>query len=300
MIKSEDLQLVTYLSQEKSIAAVARRMNLTPSAVSQRLSILEDRIGLALADRIGRSGIVLTGDGKFLAQSATRVLTELNLLQDELNNRRGIISGAVSVVAPFGFGRRHVASLLGQFSKLHPSLSIDLRLSDDLSSLPDTSWDILIRVAPFIDSSLASTVLSENKRLVCASPAYVKKYGLPKHPEDLKQHRCISISEDGSKGAYWTFRSKKKEEVSIKIQPDLMTNDGEVALDWAINGLGVIMRSEWSAAAALKAGQLTDVMPVGWSAPEAPIVALTTARHSDSVRISSVVKYLAANMNFKH
>jgi len=300
MIKSEDLQLVTYLSQEKSIAAVARRMNLTPSAVSQRLSILEDRIGLALADRIGRSGIVLTGDGKFLAQSATRVLAELNLLQDELNNRRGIISGAVNVVAPFGFGRRHVAPLLGQFSKLHPSLSIDLRLSDDLSSIPDTSWDILIRVAPFIDSSLASTVLSENKRLVCASPAYVKKYGLPKHPEDLKQHRCISISEDGSKGAYWTFRSKKKEEVSIKIQPDLMTNDGEVALDWAINGLGVIMRSEWSAAAALKAGQLTDVMPVGWSAPEAPIVALTTARHSDSVRISSVVKYLAANMNFKH
>jgi len=296
MIKFEDLQLIWLLAQETSIAAAARKLNLTPSAVSQRLSAFEDRTGLVLAHRNGRSGIALTDDGAFVADRASHVLSEIRALQDELGDRRGIISGHINVVAPFGFGRRYVAPLLGRFGKQHSRLSINLRLSDDLSSIPSTLWDILIRVAPVRDSSLVSTVLSQNKRLICASPSYVQKHGQLKHPKDLKQHRCISISEDGLQSAYWTFQSNIDDDISVKVQPYLTSNDGETALEWAISGLGVVVRSEWSAAPAIRAGQLIELTPAGWSAPDAPILALTTARNSQSARVSAVLEYLAANL----
>lgn len=296
MIKSEDLELVALLAEEASIAAVSGRLNLTPSAVSQRLASLEDRTGLVLAHRNGRAGIILTDDGEFLAEQAAEVLSRLNILQDELNDRRGVIGGTIKIVAPLGFGRRRIAPVLGQFSRANPDLLIDLQLADDLSHLPKDAWDILIRVAPLQDSSLVSRVLSTNKRLICATPAYVEQHGEPKHPHDLKAHRCISISEDGSKGATWAFRSREHEDVAVKIDPYLTTNDGETALDWAMEGLGVVMRSEWSAAPMIKAKRLIDVTPKGWSALEAPIVALTTPRNLQSARISKVLHHLAANI----
>ena len=297
MINSEDLQLVSLLARENSIAGAARKLNLTASAVSQRLSALEDRTGLILADRNGRSGIVLTADGAFIADRASRVLSEFSVLEDQINHRRGVISGNVHVVAPFGFGRHRIAPCLGELSALYPELSIDLQLSDDLNAIPHSTWDILIRVAPLHDSSLVSTVLSENRRLVCASPSYVQKKGLPSSPEDLKNHRCISISEDGTEGAFWAFRSDANEEVSVKIDPHLKTNDGETALEWTISGLGIVMRSEWSAARAIEAGELVEITPAGWSADEAPIVALTTERHSQSIRVSTVLDYLKTNVS---
>jgi len=298
MIKSDDLLLVSYLSEESSIAAVARRMHLTPSAISQRLSLLESRLCLTLADRNGRSGIIMTADGEHFASRAKEVLSEFHFLCDEMNDRRGVIGGQINVIAPFGFGHRHVAPLLGQFGCLHPALSVDLKLTDDLNYLPQNAWDILIRVAPRRETSLVSTVLSKNKRLICSSPEYIKQYGRPLHPEDLKHHRCISITEDGSRGVHWNFTSEEGVEKTIKLKPYLTTNDGETALDWAIDGLGIIVRSEWSAAPAINTGQLVELVP-GWSAPEAPIIALTTTRYAESVRISTVLNYLAEHIQIE-
>lgn len=300
MITSDDVQLVRLLSEERSIAAVAKRLNLTPSAVSQRLSTLEDRTGLVIAERNYRSGITLTTDGAFIAERAAGVLAELEVLQDELYERRGVISGLVRVIAPMGFGRHHIAPVLGAFKKAHPELSVDLRLTDNLVSMPTDPWDILIRVAPLRDSSLVCRVLSQNRRLLCASPDYVRRHGAPKIPEDLTHHQCIAISEDGDRSSYWTFYSKFEGETSIRLQPCLTTNDGETALDWAIAGLGVVMRSEWSAAAAIASGYLVELTLPGWSAPEAPIVALTSKRLAHSQRVSALIDYLAEQIEVEN
>ncbi len=300
MITSDDVQLVRLLSEERSIAAVAKRLNLTPSAVSQRLSSLEDRTGLALAERNYRSGITLTTDGAFIAERAADVLVELEVLQDELYERRGVIGGLVRVIAPFGFGRNHIAPMLGAFRKAHPELSVDLRLTDDLVSTPSDPWDILIRVAPLRDSSLVCRILAQNRRLVCASPDYVRQHGAPKLPEDLAHHQCIAISEDGARSSYWSFYSESEGEISIRLQPCLTTNDGETALDWAIAGLGIVMRSEWNAEAAIASGDLVELTLPGWSAPEAPIIALTTKRLARSQRISALIDYLAEQVEVEH
>ncbi len=295
MIKSDDLLLMSYLSSERSIAAVGRRMYLTPSAISQKLASLEEKLGLKLAERHGRSGIILTADGEFLADRGLEVRSELAFVQDELNKRKGVISGVISVTASFGFGRCHVAPALGKCSEIYPNISIDLKLSDDLSHVPQSAWDILIRISPQKNTPFTCTEISNNRRLVCASPAYVKRHGKPQHPDCLKQHGCISISEDGRKGTYWSFIARNGVEKTVKVMPRFRTNDGETALDWAINSLGIIVRSEWSVLPAIKAGRLVELLP-DWSAPDAPIVALTKNHPAESVRIQTVLNYLTQNL----
>ena len=291
MLKSDDLLLVSLLSKGGSIAAVAREMHLTPSAISQRLSLLEQRLQMNLAERFGRSGVRLTAEGEFLAEKAADVIGEIALIQDQLGERRGVLNGVIRITAPFGFGRRHVAPALAEFHKLHSQISVNLKLSDDLSHPPPNAWDILIRVSPWVDSTLIATSLCDNRRLVCASPKYVAEHGAPSHPEELRGHACISISEDGAKGSFWQFQRKDGAQAMIKVAPRFTTNDGETALEWAIAGCGIIVRSQWSTAAALEAGDLIELLP-DWTAPDAPIVALTSVRNAGSLRIQTVLTHL--------
>jgi len=291
MIKSDDLLLMSFLAQESSIAAVGRRMFLTPSAISQRLSALENKLGQELALRNGRSGIVLTADGEFLAEKGREIIGQLDLIEDQINDRKGIISGPISVIAPFGFGRHYIAPSLEALSRIYPKLSFDLRLTDDLNYIPEFAWDILIRISPSKNSQNVGQEISKNRRIVCASPAYLERYGQPVEPEDLIDHKCISISEDGFRGADWHFYNRNGVAKTVKITPYLNTNDGEAALTWAKNGLGVIVRSQWSASPLIKTGELIELLP-GWSAPDAPIMVLAGKRSAGSARVKMVMDYL--------
>ncbi|MEP3225694.1 MAG: LysR family transcriptional regulator [Parasphingorhabdus sp.] len=295
MINSDDLRLISLLSQRRSIAAVSRDMHLTPSAISQRLSLLEQRLGHKLAQRNGRSGIILTSDGEYLAERAGGVLSELTLIQDGINDRHDRVSGLVSLVAPMGFGRHHIAPLMGKLSKKYPNLDVHLRLSDDLSQIPEGSWDIAIRIAPPQDSNFVAIPLAENRRILCAAPDYLAEYGTPQSPDEIAGHRCIAISEDGDKGSYWILFDKKAKQTTIRINPVLVCNDGQVALDWAINGLGIVLRSEWNVLKALKKGTLVELLP-DWSAPQAPIVALCRERSAKSKRVTLVLNWLKDNL----
>ncbi len=293
MINSNDLTLVSLLSKGQSIAAAARELNLTPSAVSQRLTMLEEKTGVELAVRNGRSGIVLTSDGDFLAESAVGLLSELRAIQDKMNERKGVVSGKVVITASFGFGRHFIAPAVSELNAIYPNLSVNLNLTDDVARTPENSWDIVVRVSPKIDSSLKVNELGQNRRLLCASPKYVGKFGSPIHPENLKEHKCIAIYEDGDPGTYWNFTSAKEGNTTIKVKPEFITNDGDTALVWAINGLGIVMRSEWSALPAINAGQLIELLPL-WSTPPAPIVAITNNKGAESLRIRSVMRHLSA------
>ncbi len=291
MISSDDLTLISYLAKGKSIAAAARELYLTPSAVSQRLTILEDKLGLELAMRNGRSGIVLTSDGEFLADRAVNLLSELQLIQDQVNERKGTVSGNISITAPYGFGRHYIAPAIATLCRKYPDLSIDLELSADLSRVPHNSWDIIIRVSPIVDSNFTSMMLAANRRLICASPEYIEQHGSLRHPEDIRQHQCIAINEDGNAGAYWSFTSDQGQSTTIKIKPKFITNDGETALNWAIGGMGLLVRSEWSALPAIAEKKLIELLP-GWDAPAAPVVAITSRQGADSLRVQAVLDHL--------
>lgn len=283
--------LITALAKEKSLVSVARSINISASAISQRLSAMEARLQIKIAERIGRSGIRLTSEGEFLASQGASIIDDLRQLDNILAQQKGTISGHITVMAPLGFGRIHIAPLLSDFQTVYPEISIALRLSDAIGKLPLDSWDIIIQVSPPRDSSLKMLKLAENRRYLCASPAYLEKNEFPKSPVDLLQHDCIAIQEDDVDFASWRLEGKNRKSQQVRIDAKFITNDGEVALDWALAGKGILMRSEWSVSNDLKAGRLVRVLD-DWTTNQAPIFALTSGPRGRTQRVASLLEFL--------
>lgn len=293
MITTDDLQFFATLVGARSLAAAARDLNVSPSAVTQRLRALEARLAVHLIDRSGR-GLVLTDDGEMLAERGRELLSRLGDLEDALAERRGEVLGHLRVVAPLGFGRRYVAPTVAAFHARHAKASIDLVLSDDLGRVPGGSWDIAIHVGE-TESAAASLMmrrLAANQRFACAAPAYLASHGEPVTPEELEAHACIALRENHEDVTLWRFRPVAGgPEARVRIRPQLASNDGEVVRDWAIAGHGIIVRSEWDVADDLRAGRLVRLLKEQ-VIPDAPVVALMGSR--PQARASRTARFLEA------
>ena len=288
MISSTDLQLVQAIARGGSLAAASLTLNVTASAVSQRLSSLEQRLGLKLAERSGGVSLTMTTEGELLAARAGQVLHTLNGLEEEIAAQRGVISGHLKIIAPLGFGRLSVAPLLAKFQAQNEGITVNLQLSDQLGRLPRDSWDIIFRVGPLKNSDLLRTSIAPNKRILCASPKYLGQHGQPSTPTDLNDHHCIAIREDDEDVTLWRFIDEEGKRSDIRIGPTFASNDGEVARSWALAGRGIIQRSEWSVREDIQSGRLIELLP-NWNFPDAPIVALT---HNTTNRPARVQLFL--------
>lgn len=288
MIDLADLRFIQAVSRAPSLAATARALDVTPPAVSQRLAQLEARLKLKLVER-GTGALRLTAEGEMMAMRAEAILKGLVDLEGDLAERRGAMSGPLRIVAPFGFGRLHVAPLIGSFFLAHPEIGPTLTLTDDpRGAMRSESWDVLIHVGRLPDLDLVHRKLATNRRFLCASPDYLEKSGHPSTPADLSRHRCGVIRENQADVTLWMLAGPAKKHVSVRIQPAFASNDGEVIRGWALAGLGIVERSEWSIADDLRFGRLLRVLP-DWSLPNADIVALLNPQ---SVRASRVEAFL--------
>jgi len=294
MISVSDLKFIIALAKNTSLAAAARDLNVSPPAVSQRLASLEDKLALRLVERSGRSGILLTSDGELLADRAVNILSDIDSMTSELAERQQKIVGRMRIIAPFGFGRRYIAAEIAKFRVLHPDVTIDLTLSDNLARLPDSSWDIIIQVSPLEDSSLIAIQLAPNNRLLCASPTYLENRQLIKTPHDLVNQVCITLRENDEDDTLWSFSSADEsiqEQINVRVKSSLSTNDGETARQWAIEGLGVVQRSEWDVVDDIRAGRLVHVLP-NYKLPPAPVAALVASRSNRAVRIQTFLDFI--------
>ena len=140
--------------------------------------------------------ISLTDEGALLAERATLVLAELDDLHESLTSHQNEMSGCLRILAPLSFGHQYVAPLVTKFQTLHPNITVELELSDIPNWSAGQSWDIMIYIGELRDSSLKLAKLTENRRFLCASPSYIKKYGLPKTPEELKATSVHSIKRE--------------------------------------------------------------------------------------------------------
>ncbi|MBL4629952.1 MAG: LysR family transcriptional regulator [Paraglaciecola sp.] len=291
MISSDDLQLITVLAQEKSLVGVSRILNVSASAISQRLGALENKLDLKIAERVGRSGIILSAEGNYLASRGKDILNDISLLNDDVFKRKGQLTGELHVIASMGFGRLYIAPMLARFEEIYPEVKIKLTLSDQLGRIPNENWDILIRVEPLRDSTLRMKKLASNKRILCASPDYIARFGEPVRPHDLTQHQCITIFEDNEDTTLWRFSSKNGDKEDTRISPHFSCNDGEVALSWALAGKGIILRSEWSVTSHIRSGKLIPLLSK-WFTQEAPIIALTNGPKKRTERVQRLLDYL--------
>ncbi|MFJ4430632.1 LysR family transcriptional regulator [Pseudomonas sp. NPDC089395] len=289
MNQVSELAFFSQLVGAGSLAATARELNLTPPAVTKRLAQLEKRLGVRLLNRTTRS-ISLTAEGETYLVNAKRIFEEIEEMECQVSSSRAEPKGLLRVNAPLGFGRTHVGPAISSFAKRYPEVEVQLHLSDRPINLPDDAIDVAIRFGELPDSRLIARKIATNRRRLCATPGYLDTFGRPEAPRDLMNHNCIVLRQNDAAFGTWRL-SRGKQIESIKIRGSLSTNDGEVALNWALEGHGILMRAEWNLADHLRSGRLEEVLE-DYETPPADIYAVYLERLNLSAKVSFFVEHL--------
>ncbi|MCE2780310.1 LysR family transcriptional regulator [Limnohabitans sp.] len=291
-LQAADLGFFSALAMAGSLSAAAREMRITTAAVSKRLSQMETRLGLPLVNRTTRR-MSLTVEGETVLRHARSILTEMADLEQQLGASRSTPSGLLRVNATLGFGRSHIGPLISRFVQQYPQVDAQLQLSADPPSLTDDAFDVCIRFGPPPDTRVIAKKIATNQRLLCASPAYVALHGEPKTPTDLAQHNFISIRQGGEAyGVIKLAKGRQGKAQTVKTRGNLTTNDGSIAVQWALDGHGILLRAEWDIRHHLAQGQLLQLMPQ-FHTPDADIYAIYPAQHKAAARVRAFVDFVA-------
>ncbi|MGY8524300.1 LysR family transcriptional regulator [Paracidovorax citrulli] len=284
-----DIAFFAMLNKHGSLAAAAQELGVTPPAVSKRLAALERRLGVRLLQRTTRR-LSLTPEGETYLIEGTRVLAELEALERTVTGSSATPHGLLRVSATLGFGRRHIAPALADFARAYPRVEVQMHLSDRPVNLVEQGFDLQIRFGDLPDARLTARLLANNRRLLCATPGYLKGAGTPNTPQDLARHDCIFIRESDETFGTWHLRNGARHE-TVKVRGQLSTNDGESALAWAREGKGILVRSEWDVAPLLRSGELRVVLPE-WALPNAAIYLVFPTRSHLSAKTRALVDFL--------
>ena len=285
-----DLAFFTVLVKQGSLAAVARELGVTPPAVTKRLANLERRLGVRLLNRTTRT-MSVTHEGEIYLAEAARILVEIEELERLVSRSRAVPKGLLRVNATFGFGRKYVGPAVSDFIKRYPEVEVQLQLSDRPLNLADQAFDIGIRIGELPDARIIARKIASNQRLLCASPHYLKDHAAPTIPRDLQKQSCIVLRENEAAYGTWHLTRGKRQE-TIKVRGVLSTNDGEIALEWALAGHGILMRSEWDVAPYLRSGRLVQLLEE-WTLPSSDIFAVYPERLHLSAKATAFIDFIS-------
>jgi LysR family transcriptional regulator, transcriptional activator for dmlA len=296
-INPVDLQFFSTLATCGSLTAAARELGITTPAVSKHLAQMEAGIGVPLVTRTTRR-MSLTPEGELYLAQARRILGDIDDLAEMLGSAKVTPKGLLRVNATLGFGRGYVAPIISQFLRHYPDVEVQLQLSVHPPPLTEDAFDVCIRFGEPPEARVIARRIAPNRRVLCASPKYLKRYGMPKSPADLTKHQCIGIRQGEEAYGVWRLRlgsgkgAKAAKAEAIRIRGNLTTNDGGVAVNWALDGHGILMRAEWDIADYLKNGRLVLVLPQ-YHTPDADIYAVYPLRHQMSARVRAFVDFMA-------
>jgi LysR family transcriptional activator of dmlA len=254
-----DLRLFTVVVHATSLARAAAGLGLSPSTVSKRLTILEERLGVRVLHRTTRQ-ISLTEDGETVYRWAQRLLSASDDMAQELSVSSGSPTGVLRVSTSSGFGRNHVAPVLSDFAARYPEVEVRLDALDRPVDVLAEGIDIDVRVGGTREPHLFARRIVENRRVLCASPAYLARHGRPTTVADLARHRCLGIRERDQPHGLWHLQGPEGDETA-RVRSSLSTNLGEIAHRWALEGHGIVLRSFWDVAPGLREGKLERVLP---------------------------------------
>lgn len=287
---SSEMQFFHLLMRSGSLSAAARELQVSTPAVSKRLAQLEQRLGVTLLNRTTRR-ISLTQEGEVYLAHARRILGDIEAAEAEVRGTLAEPQGLLRVNATLGFGRMHVAPLIASFARKHPLVEVQLQLSVNPPPLAEDAFDVCVRFGEPPDARVIARRLAPNRRLLCAAPAYLARRGTPRTPAELARHNIIAIRQGDEAYGVWRLRSGKRAQ-TVKVRGNLSTNDGEIAVSWALAGHGIVLRAEWDVARYLRSGRLRPVLE-NWQSPPADIHAVYPARHQGAARVRAFVDHLA-------
>ena len=273
-----------------SFSATARELNLTTPAISKRLAQMETRLGVQLLNRTTRR-ISLTQEGEMYLNHARRILADIEDMEQQVCSAVAAPKGLLRVNATLGFGRSNIAPLISDFARLYPEVQVQLQLTVNPPALTEDAFDVCIRFGEPPDARVMARLIASNRRLICAAPVYLAQNGTPQTPNDLTRHNCIGIRQGDEAYGIWYLTSARRTE-TVKVRGSLSTNDGEIAVNWALAGHGIVMRAEWDIAKYLRSGRLVQVLQ-NYQTPPADVHAVYPQRHQLSGRVRAFVDFLA-------
>ncbi len=288
-----DIAFFSLLVRKGSLTAAAQELGVTTPAVSRRLALLESRLGIRLLNRTTRR-IAVTNEGEIYLAEGRRILGDLEELEQKVSEGQALPRGLLRVNASFVFGRERIAPAIAVFSAKYPEVEVQLHLSDRPVNLIEDGFDVCIRFGEVPDARVIARKIATNRRLLCASPEYLKQHGMPKTPHELELHRCIVIRQSDAAYGTWHLHSGTHQEL-IKVRGPVSTNDGDVAVDWARRGLGILMRASWHITPDLQAGRLIEVLPE-WKLPPADIYAVFPIKANLSAKVRTFVDHLVESI----
>lgn len=245
------------VSQVGSFAEAAKKLNLANSVISKRIKDLEDYLGVQLMIRTTRK-VMLTEAGQDYLVQAQRLLDEINEIESGFRRQTKNPVGIIKLTAPLSFGLQTLAPALASYLEKYPEVSIKTYLSDRQVDLVNEGYDLAIRIGALEDQNLIAKKLGKGRRVVCASPAYLKKHGKPKTPTDLKNHNCLSYL-NLAEGKSWPFVVGGKR-VWQPVSGKLYSDNGDLLHQAAIASCGITLLPTFIIEESLKQGALDIVL----------------------------------------
>jgi DNA-binding transcriptional LysR family regulator len=239
-----------------SFAAAADDLGLTPSAISKLIGRLEARLGVRLLNRTTRK-LALTGEGETYFHSGRQLIESVDNLEQEVAASAGHPRGLLRIHTQVSFGVRHLAPALIEFQRRYPDVRIDMSLTDRMVDVLAEQIDVAVRVGPLRDSTLMSRKITEVERVICASPKYLEKFGVPKTPDDLAKHRCIVFSAGRPR---WPFKADNGEVKPVQISSTFASDSLDCVLQLALQGAGIARLVDFMVGEPIRAGKLVPLL----------------------------------------
>ena len=243
-----------------SITAAAHSLDLSVAVASQRLKRLERELGVRLLHRTTHR-LHPTPEGVALAERGRVLVEDLESLGAGLREAATEIAGTLRVTLSASFGRQHVSPLLPKFLARHPKLRLSVHLSDQVVDLVSEGFDLAIRIGAMEDSQLVARRIAANRRVLCASPDYLRRRGQLKVPRDLQDHECLLLFGSSGRQDVWRLHDAQGKEMPVRVQGRFESNLGELLRDASVAGEGIAIHSLWHVADDLRTGRLQVVLP---------------------------------------
>jgi LysR family transcriptional activator of dmlA len=287
-ILPQDLRVFIHAARRASFAAAAHELGASPAYVSKRIAILERTLRVTLFHRTTRN-VSLTGRGELMLSWAQRVLDVYDQVEGALEDTQTDIRGGLRIAASSGLGRNHVAPVLSELVKKHPGLEIDLEILDRSVDLVNEEIDIDVRIGSVREHQLIPHHLAPGRRILCASPDYLRSRHEPQSIAELSRHSCLLIRERDETFGRWSLQGPDGPR-NVRVSAALASNHGDVIKRWALEGHGIMLRSYWDVAESLHRGDLVHVLRKFWQT--ADVWAVTKIRSDNSAKTRLCIRHL--------
>lgn len=256
--KVNDLEFFLKIVEAGSLTRAAILLESSLPSISRRLSQLEQRFGVRLIDRNARR-FKLTEKGKYFLEQTQHIVQLIENMENSLQSEQEILSGDLRIGCLIQFGKRHLASWITEFAQQHPNLKIELILSDSRADLIEQELDFSFQIEVPAGIEYGVKPVFQGKKIYCASPGYLKKYGTPQHPKDLIEHNCICLIRNRHTFNEWTFMDANNE-ITMKVSPQLASDSSDIVRQWVLDGVGIAYKLNWDIQADLASGQILECL----------------------------------------